>query len=698
MEIVSGGNSRPANWALVWLFAISVFVSAFLLFQVQPVIGKYILPWFGGTPAVWTTCMLVFQLLLLGGYFYAHLLTRLFLPSRQALIHILFIIIATLALPITPSDNLQPQADSEPVFSIILLLVKTIGLPYLLLSATGPLLQGWFSRCVPGKTPYRLYALSNTGSLLALISYPFVVEPNFGRQAQTHDWSMLMVSFSVLCVGCAAVVWFKNRNIAAQVEIEGNDVNVSSDGKVGVFRRFCWLAFPAIASMELLAVTSKITQDIAAVPFLWVLPLSIYLLTFIICFDSPRWYIHTAYVLLLIGATLMTVWVRLDDYRFGITSQVAIYSILLFACAMLCHGQLYHFRPDAKHLTGYYLMISAGGALGGFLVAVVAPLIFSSYLELNLGLLGCILLTILADIHGKIARKRRLTWGVIISITGLLVIFFAKPIGMNNRVLLYSCRNFFGVLTLWQADIDKPGSEKHILQHGTTYHGIQFVDKAKRSQPTAYYGKSSGVGLAFDAVKKINSCRVGVVGLGVGTVATYARYSDDFTFYEINPAVKEAAEDTRWFSFLADCKSRYKVLIGDARLVMAQQEPQAYDLLVIDAFSSDSVPVHLLTVEAMAVYLDHIAENGIVAFHLSNNHLKLPDLVLKLASYYDLKSYWIEDDGDENLGTLTSNWVLLARNNAMVATEEIQKRNKAGREENTEIWTDDHVNLFEILK
>ena len=694
------------------LFALTIFTGAFLLFQVQPIIGKFILPWYGGGPAVWTTCLLMFQLLLLTGYLYAHLLTKYFKPAKQAVIHSILVIISLCLLPITPAESLRPGINTEPITSILILLIATVGMPYLILSATGPLMQGWFTRCMPGKSPYRLYALSNVGSMLALISYPFLVEPAVTRTQQTHIWSYVMAAFAILSIACA----YKLKKGADHFfptsdKLKVPDTFNSDETQISLSRRLLWLAFPAIACLELLAITAKITQDIAAIPFLWILPLAIYLLTFIICFDSHRWYKHSIFVLLFIAAIGATVWQRLQPDRFSLPQEIIIYLVLLFTCAMVCHGQLYHLRPSHHKLTSYYLMIAAGGALGGFIVAVICPLIFNSYIELNLGIIACIMLTLLADIHHKLPRSRRLFWALVIMIVGIWSVTYRTPIDSDGRTSLCQTRNFFGVITVWYDAADSPQDSRYLLQHGTTFHGIQFQDAAKRHIPTAYYGTEAGVGMSLDAISQQrrglpftfddttrDPLRIGVVGLGVGTIATYGMPSDYFCFYEIDPAVLKIAEDNRWFSFLSDCPSKYDVLIGDARLVMEGQLDQNFDLLVIDAFSSDSIPVHLLTVEAIEVYLRHLKTDGILAFHLSNRHLDLPSVVLRLADELGLSARRVHDDGDDDLATFAATWVLLSRDSDLLNTQIIDNKEDNIKRLDIKLWTDDFVNLFEILK
>jgi len=363
-------------------YALTIFLGAFLLFQVQPLIGKYILPWFGGGPGVWTTCMLFFQMLLLAGYAYAHFSSRWLKPRAQAVVHLVLLGAALAVLPITPSDSWKPLGNENPTLHILALLGASLGLPYFVLSATGPLLQKWFSRTNPGVSPYRLYALSNAGSLLALLTYPFYVESHFARKAQALFWGWGLAAYAVCCGFCAVRLLRRRTNPenAVPSELSGDSPESASrlDQQPTILTKALWLLLPACASVLLLATTNKMCQDVAVIPFLWILPLALYLLSFIICFDSPRWYVRPVFTLALIAALAGICWVLFKGTDASIYKQVGIYSAGLFVCCMVCHGELYRLRPDPRYLTGFYLMIAAGGALGGFFVAVVAPLVFTN--------------------------------------------------------------------------------------------------------------------------------------------------------------------------------------------------------------------------------------------------------------------------------------------------------------------------------
>jgi len=676
------------------IFALTAFWGAFLLFQVQPLIGKFILPWFGGGPEVWTTCMLFFQVLLLGGYAYAHLVVRRLSFRRQAVVHIVIVLAAMAALPITPRAGWRPESLDYPVLRIMLLAAACVGLPYFVLSATAPLVQRWFSAANRGASPYWLYVCSNAGSLIALVSYPFVMEPAFTRQVQALVWSFGLMVFSVLVIYCALQLW---RYPASGGTLSVGEGAPDAESTPALGRRLLWLALPAAASVELLAVTNKICQDVAVIPFLWVAPLSLYLLSFIICFQGEKWYRRRLFVglfILAIGGAALA-WVY--EEKLSVVQQIGVYLVLLMACCMVCHGELFRLRPGAGRLTGYYLMIALGGAAGGFFVAVVAPIIFNTYRELHVGILASCLFALLADEKLAGRRWRRLLWVVIILIAGVASVFVQSRRGDTYETAVLNYRNFFGVLTIWERDRDYPEHHRFVLQHGTTCHGFQFVAPEKHLLPTTYYGPESGVGLAVDYFGRENR-RIGVVGLGVGTIAAYAREGDYVRFYEINPEVEHIAR-TR-FSYLGECPAKVDVILGDARLSMEAEAPQKFDVLALDAFNGDAVPVHLLTKEAFEIYLRHLKRDGVIAVHVSSQHLNLERVVWKAADDLKIGSAWIEDVDDDDVGVLASDWVLLTKNEQFLSDGSITAAasEREGDVDNIRLWTDDYINLFQILR
>ncbi|MCD4700014.1 MAG: fused MFS/spermidine synthase [Phycisphaerae bacterium] len=681
----------------ILIYAPAVFLGAFLLFQVQPLIGKYILPWFGGSPEVWTTCMLFFQVFLLAGYAYAHLVVRYLSPRAQAVVHVAMILAALAVLPIAPTAAWKPQGADYPTLRILLLLSVCIGLPYFVLSATGPLMQGWFHRTNPSASPYRLYSLSNARSLLAMLSYPFIVEPALSRQSQANVWSWSLGAFAIFAGICAVWLW-KHHQPQKSPPVE-KTVHRDAGDKTSWGVRLLWLALPAGASVELLAVTNKICQDVAVIPFLWILPLCLYLLSFIICFHHERWYVRPVFLGVFILSIVAVAYMQAKSVELSIIQQIAMYSAVLFSCCMVCHGELYRIRPNPRHLTGYYLMIATGGAIGGVLVAVVAPLVFNTYLELHLGLLACCLFVLLADEKSVLRQgSRRWVWTGLIVAVGVAAIFVEGHRGNANRVVVSNTRNFFGVLTVWENDRSNPAMHRYILQHGTTFHGLQFVEREKHRRPLAYFGFNSGAGVAIRFFRRQENRHIGVVGLGIGTIAASGKKGDRIRFYEINPAVEYIAR-TR-FSYLNDCPSEVDVIVGDARLSMEAESPQEFDLLILDAFSGGAVPVHLLTVEAFEIFLKHLKSDGVIAMHVSSVHLDLQSVIWKLAQRLNLKTAWIQNDENEAEGIFPTDWIILTRDESFIDQKAVQIASTPPKNdfERIDLWTDDHINLFQILK
>ncbi len=701
-------------------YAASIFLGAFLLFQVQPLIARYILPWFGGTPAVWTTCMLFFQLLLLLGYLYAHLVISRLKPRAQAVVHSLVLVasIATIVLmavawgtPIVPTAAWKPQTSDLPVLRILLLLGVAVGLPYLVLSTTSPLLQAWFSRTQPGASPYRLYTLSNIGSLLALLTYPVLVEPHLALKAQAEMWSWAFVAYALMAIYCAAVLWRLNPS-SAEIEPEEAEAPPLDTAPPTAWLKALWILLPAGASTLLLATTNQMSQDIAVVPFLWILPLGLYLLSFILCFDNEKWYSRGAYMLALTVALPVMAYVMLRGLTFPLMGQIGVYSAVMFICCMVCHGELVALKPSPKYLTSFYLAISIGGALGGLFVGVLAPLIFNSYWELQIALVFC------AAVGVGVLLYYRQPWAPLSRPLGAVLVLAAVSVVMvpiyNDRDTLVvpgsRCRNFYGIMQVEEFDKGKPDFAKYVLRHGRIWHGWQYLSPAKRHLATSYYGTTSGIGLALanhprrlSSDPSARSLRLGVVGLGAGTLATYGRPGDYIRFYEINPAVPKLSDPGGYFTYLGDCRGQVDVAMGDARISLerelAQGSPQRFDVLALDAFSSDAIPIHLLTLECMKIYLAHMRDgNGIIAVHISNRALDLRPVVFKLAEALGLSAALIVDQGVEGV-SYHSDWVLLSRNPRELAYKDIAAATSKPKDMPTVgVWTDDYHNLFQIIK
>ena len=760
--------------------ALVIFLGAFLLFQVQPLMGKFLLPWFGGGPGVWTTCLLFFQTLLLGGYAYAHWLTTRLDLRRQSTVHLGLLAAAIVCLPIMPGAGWKPAGSEAPIGRILLLLAANVGLPYLAISATGPLVQRWFSLSHPGVSPYRLYALSNAGSLLALVSFPFVFEPLASRTALGWGWSAGLVVFAGLC---GTLAW-RLRGLAASPE-DGRPRTEASQAPAdpgaqtpdpgpqnpSATDRLLWFCLPAVASLLLVAVTNKVCLDIAAVPFLWVLPLAVYLLTFILCFDHPRWYSRPLWSALLVagcGASARC----LHDSTIALPVQAGVFVATLLAACMVCHGELYRLRPPSARLTGYYLTIAAGGAAGSIFVALLGPAIFADYREWQLGLVlalyftgivcllrrseslavgaavGAVLITFAipaleaetsrgpavwfstwaketflfyrehapALAAGLVVLAAALRKGGRVGVAGwwhprmcavpllaavLLGSVFVLQARKDGANVFAAARNFYGAYKVHLYGEEHERSRSYLLSHGGITHGLQFTHEDYLNWPTSYYGATSGVGRALDSLTAPR--HVGLVGLGAGSLAVYGQPGDRFRFYEIDPAIVDVAH--RHFSYVKNSLANINIVLGDARLTLEDElrrgQSQQFDLLILDAFSGDAIPVHLLTREAMALYLEHLRPGGILAIHISNRHLDLRPVVEGLARHHSLHFVNISDNvAKEDWWLYNTSWMLLSADAARLEVPEIRKAAEEPPDETARYvdWTDDHASLFSILK
>jgi len=677
------------------VFASTIFSSAFLLFLVQPLVGKYILPWFGGSPSVWTTCMLIFQALLFFGYGYAHLLSR-FTPRWQATIHATLLLVALCTLPVTPAATWKPTEVSNPVGQIILLLLACVGLPYFLLSATGPLLQSWFARTQPGVSPYRLYALSNAGSLLALLAYPFALERWLSKPHQTIVWSVGFAAFAVLCSACAALVWREKSNHRSHDAALSSTATGDPGAAPTVDSIVLWFGLAMIASMMLLATTNQVCVDVAVIPFLWVIPLALYLLTFILCFDGELWYRRRLFMIIALVTMPLACFFTLLPANGSLLFQLGVYFTALFAGCMVCHGELVRLKPASQHLTLFYLTISAGGSCGGLFVGLLAPALFVDYYEFHLAIIGFALLSLTVVLRNAVSFSNP---RVQLSVATATVAIWLALVGVfavtGHRVSRYMAitRNFYGNLKVEREVSQGSFRAPRVLIHGRIVHGAQNVaSAARRMEPTAYYGRQSGVGLALNHVNRNPDRRVGVIGLGIGTLATYGRAGDSYRFYEINPAVVDFAKT--YFSFLGKCAAENACVVGDARMVMEREAPQAFDLMVLDAFSGDAIPVHLLTKEAFEVYLKHLASDGLLACHVSNVHFDLLPVLAGIADEFGLSAIQVDSAGNPAEFQTDATWVLLTRNKDDLP---VIPTAKSLDEIRRTYWTDDQNNLFEVL-
>lgn len=571
--------------ALVLLYGCTIFLSAFLLFLVQPLIGKLILPWFGGSAAVWSTCLLFFQLLLLAGYLYAHWTTTRLTPRTQAVTHVSLLVASMLVLPIMPDDAWRPAGREDPTWLIMGLMAATIGLPYFLLSTTGPLLQAWFAREENGLVPYRLFALSNFGSMLGLLSYPLLFEPALANQQMSLGWSAAYAVFGFMS---ALLALRSMRGGRAGL----THVAASETTRPPAATLFLWVALAACPTILLMGVTSHLTQNVAPVPFLWVLPLVLYLLSFILCFESARWY-RRAWFLPLFLAWLAVMQVDLihplSDH--GVWVPITLYGIGLFVSSMLCHGELARMKPHPGHLTTFYLMIALGGAMGGSFVAIAAPRLFNNYYELPAAAIATALL--IATIVQRDADRRRTSartvWPVVMAgAVALIAILATIGTARQNSMHRVLVRNFYGTLRV--DDAARDGHRERQLVHGRILHGSQNLAGDERFWPTTYYGENGGAGMAVLATRNDGRPqRIGIIGLGAGTMAAYGRTGDYYRFYEINPLVEHLARSQ--FSFLSDTPASVDMAMGDARQSLEREQSQHFDVLVVDAFTGDSVPV-----------------------------------------------------------------------------------------------------------
>jgi hypothetical protein len=757
-------------------FALTIFSGAFLLFQVQPLIGKYILPWFGGSPNVWTTCMLFFQTLLLAGYAYAHFSTTRLKPKTQALLHIVLLVVALLLMPIIPSESWKEHLEGNPTVRVLLLLSASVGLPYLVLSATGPLLQSWFGQVRPGVSPYRLYALSNVGSLLALLSFPIYFEPNFTRKTMALLWMAGLAVFAVACSWCALKV-FRLASAApatpgaAAVDATAAAPVAEPERAVTWMDKFLWVSLPAVASVLLVATTNKLTQEVAVIPFLWVLPLALYLMSFIVSFDHERWYERVPYFGMTMLAAGVVAELLIAGVNAPIVQQVAGYGGAMFIACMLCHGELFRLRPGPRHLTAYYLYIAAGGALGSFLVAIVAPAVFRDYREIQIGWwLVAVMILILAvrdkSVGGVLAsglailslavvvpwlrstqnhgllftdelgiylkdfwvpavflavvlvamffnfREGRFRWRWVmimggylgVLVLGLGTVLVWQMTNWDRATAIQSSRNFYGVLKIYDYNVSEPNNRYKLLVNGITTHGLQFMSPSQAMWHTTYYGPNSGIGRAIDVVPANRGRRLGFVGLGAGTLASFGREGDRIRFYDINPAVIDLSKSV--FSYVTRTPAKVDIVLGDARLSMERElaagEAQHFDVLALDAFSSDAIPVHLLTREAFAIYLQHLDPDGIIAVHISNRYLNLRPVVEGLARELGLGTVTVSEDDlkEGEWWVYRSTWVLVSRNHKLLTTPRVFDAADTAEEDGAGeiVWTDDHASVFEILK
>ncbi len=662
-------------------------------------IGRFVLPWFGGGPAVWTSCMLFFQTALLAGYAYAHWLGGRGLRV-QAWVHTALLAASLAFLPLASApDAWKPGADGDPSAQILLLLAGAIGIPYLALSATTPLLQRWFHAARPDESPWRLYALSNAGSFLALLSYPFAIEPFLRMRAQAWMWSGLYLLFAGACA------WLAWNMSAARVSAAPTQESSNGGRRPGGLDVAMWLALSMCGSMLLLGTTNQITEEIAVFPFLWVAPLSVYLLTFILTFESDRWYkrgLFGALAGVLAPATSVVVALSV---AIPVLRQFAIYLAALFATCMLCHGELARSKPGPRYLTAFYLTVAAGGALGGLFSAIVAPRLFTEFTEFLIALGAACVLGLLAWMRtGALREWTGRNFAVRVPMMAMLFGAVTSLFAAFSNVQpgKESARNFDGILRVNEAT-DKNGRFRRIT-HGRIQHGFQYLDADKKKRATTYYGPHSGAALAIEALP--HPRRIAIVGLGAGTLATWGRTGDQYRFYEINPNVISLAR--KWFTYLDDSEAATEIVLGDARVQLDRERKAGrshdFDLIAVDAFTSDAIPTHLLTAECGEIYRDRLAPGGILALHISNRSLDLEPVTRGLAKHLGWQARMVlvvPDLIDSNTsGESGSRWVLVAEKAETFAKAGIRDTliGWSSPQSPTLTWTDDFFSLWQVLK
>ena len=728
----------PGTGALLAVFTAAVFLSAFLLFLVQPMFGKMVLPLLGGSPAVWNTCMLFFQAALLGGYLYAHLSSR-WTVRRQALVHLALLALAALALPVSVRGA-APPGGGAPIPWLLGLMSLTVGAPFLVLAGTGVVLQRWFSRSghPQAAEPYQLYAASNLGSALALIAYPFLMEPRMRLAGQSGAWTVGYGLLALLIAACAWRVW-KTADVGAPASAESAVVDAAA-ARVTARDRLIWTGLAFVPSSLLLAVTTYVTTDLSPAPLLWVLPLALYLLTFTLVFARRPLIRHAWMVAVHPSAVAVAVLLLATGYVKQPAFAVPLHLLALFVISMTAHGELARRRPHARHLTEFYLWISVGGVLGGVFNALVAPVVFDNvweypvvlalaclarpwpterldvrrhvYAAVRAGafayaliylsrtdvlspmvftIVGAVLINLL-----NVGLGRTPGWLMACIATALFVRAYAT---ITEPGVLLAERTFFGRYKVMEYDHQ---GGFHVLRHGSTLHGAQSLVPERRRVPLTYYLRRGPLGqIFFASVLREGERRVAVVGLGTGTTAAYASPGEQWTFYEIDPGIERIARDTAYFTYLADAPVRPRVVLGDARLSLAADSAARYDLILLDAFSSDAIPVHLVTREALDTYLSRLAPGGIIAFHVSNRYLDLEPVVAALARDRGLVARAGQGPRDRAANAYESNstWIALARrredlSQLATARDWWNPRLRA----DVETWTDDYSSLLTVFE
>jgi hypothetical protein len=679
-----------------FLYGIAVFTSAFLLFLIEPIVAKQILPWLGGSSAVWMTCLVLFQILLLFGYLYAHWTTRNANTKQQLLRHRVLLAVAALLTLVQLRYPLSlEKASQHPVLAIFAYLGAAIGLPFLLLASTSPMLQVWMARQEHSRVRYRLFALSNAGSLLALLLYPTAIEPYLTLRAQAVAWS---VAFTLLAV---LFLFLDGRNDElSSDEAAQDDVAEVAAPAATSFQRWLWFLLPMVAAMQLSAVTEYLTQNVAAIPLLWILPLAVYLLSFILAFQAPRLFQRWLMIRLL-AVMLASLGYMLTKTDMSLPIVVSIVFFLLEAliACWFFHSEAYALRPPrTDEATSFYLLMSAGGVAGSFFVGIACPLLFNANYDIGIVFMATAAATLVVTWrpapNGTGGWAQRLLWSTATVLMLALLVMMHTAFTRGAKIEL---RNFYGSLRVKETHTPPQAFLVRTLSNGSIDHGTQWFAPELRRNPTTYYAHNSGIGLTLENCCAGRAKRVGVIGLGAGTLAAYGEPGDRFTFYEINPAVQPVAEHL--FTYLRESGAQINFVEGDARISLESEPPQGFDVLAVDAFTGDAIPLHLLTREALALYAKHLAPGGVVAFHVSNQYLNLAPALSLLAAEAGMTAREVQSPLNESRGEFASTWVLVTRNQDFLRLPPIAN---AGRPiaavPGLRLWTDNYSSLLPILR
>jgi SAM-dependent methyltransferase len=663
-------------------FAIAIFLSSGLLFLLEPIAAKRILPLLGGSAAVWAACLVFFQTALLGGYLAAHwMATRLAMRAQRA-VYLLLIVASIGQLALSAGTELSADS-SHPIASVLRLLMLLIALPFVTLSSSGPLLQSWYARTTTA-SPYRLYVVSNIGSLLGLLVYPWLIEPQASLRAQSFGLLAGMILFGVVAAIVALGVPMTERDIPREPGSASDDA---------IARRLIWIGLAACGSFLLSAVTSYISQNVATIPLLWIIPLIAYLASFIVAFSNERWHPRVGVIVFaLIGLCASAFRLYRGDLRTPIPITIWIHCGALFALCLFCHNELYLRRPPAQRLTSFYFHLAAGGALGAFLVGVVAPNVLIGNYDLAIGLVFATVLAVICTwLMGSFVRV------VALSMTVLMIGLVYHQASVDAKSSIYRVRNFYGTLRVDETDNAFFSARVRNLTHGIIEHGREVFRGDLVDQPTTYYGRNSGVGIAIQLCCPDHARRIGVIGLGTGTIAAFGRPGDVIRFYDLNPAVEPVARNL--FTYVRHSKATIEVVTGDARVSMMRESPQHYDVIAIDAFSGDAIPVHLITSEALELYKRHLAPGGVIAFHVSNRYLRLAAVVRQIAEHAGMSATDIHTEDDDEHAVFGAEWVLVTGDAALTAAFRVSAdTDSVSVPRGLRRWTDDYNSLLPILR